>query len=292
VLVVDDAPEIVGFVMDTLDNAGYSVVSATDGASALELVQQVTPDLVLMDAAMPGMHGFEACRRLKCHRQFAQLPLIFMTGLADAAHLEEGLSAGGIDYVTKPIVAAELLARIRVHLANARMASGTYAALDASGRFVFATDRAGRLLWCTPRAGELLPEVVGQPHGALPAVLIESLLRQRRAGVVPPRTLLETDGRKLEFSLLGSVGPNELLLRIDELHARNHTRVLQLALSLTAREADVLVWISRGKSNRDIGEILQISPRTVNKHLEQVYVKLGVENRAAAAARAVRLLAG
>ena len=68
-------------------------------------------------------------------------------------------------------------------------------------------------------------------------------------------------------------------------------QLLQQALHLTAREADVLLWISRGKSNRDISEILGISPRTVNKHLEQIFEKLGVENRASAAARAVRVLA-
>ena len=66
---------------------------------------------------------------------------------------------------------------------------------------------------------------------------------------------------------------------------------MQQTLSLTSRESEVLLWISRGKSNREIGEILSISPRTVNKHLEQIFVKLGVENRASAAARAVRTLA-
>jgi DNA-binding CsgD family transcriptional regulator len=66
---------------------------------------------------------------------------------------------------------------------------------------------------------------------------------------------------------------------------------LRTALALTSREAEVLLWLSRGKTNREIGEILSISPRTVNKHLEQVFTKLGVENRASAAARAVRLLA-
>ena len=66
---------------------------------------------------------------------------------------------------------------------------------------------------------------------------------------------------------------------------------LQQTLSLTSRESEVLLWISRGKANREIGEILAISPRTVNKHLEQIFVKLGVENRASAAARAVRALA-
>jgi DNA-binding CsgD family transcriptional regulator len=87
------------------------------------------------------------------------------------------------------------------------------------------------------------------------------------------------------------LGSNELLFRIAEVRDNDTDRAtLQRVHSLTSREAEVLLWISRGKSNRDIGEILEISPRTVNKHLEQVFVKLGVENRAAAAAVAVRSL--
>jgi DNA-binding CsgD family transcriptional regulator len=75
-----------------------------------------------------------------------------------------------------------------------------------------------------------------------------------------------------------------------ETGAGSEQKLLQEELALTAREAEVLLWISRGKSNRDIGEILAISPRTVNKHLEQIFLKLGVENRASAAAQAVRAL--
>jgi len=295
VLVVDDTPEPLGFLVDTLDHAGFTVLIATDGAAALDLVQQITPDLVLMDAVMPGLHGFEACRLLKRDRQFAHLPVIFMTGLSDTENVVKGLAAGGVDYVTKPIVVDELLARIRVHLVNARTANGTQAALDASGRFLLATDRSGRLLWSTPKArallAELLPGLADRPDARLPESVIGPLAHLRSAGAPPARALLEAGGRQLEFSLLGSVGPDELLVRLNELRTRDDVQVLQHALSLTVREADVLLWISRGKANRDIGEILQISPRTVNKHLEQVFVKLGVENRAAAAARAVRLLA-
>jgi DNA-binding CsgD family transcriptional regulator len=88
-----------------------------------------------------------------------------------------------------------------------------------------------------------------------------------------------------------AIGPNELLFRLSETTAGNDEQLLQQTLALTSREADVLLWLSRGKSNREMGEILTISPRTVNKHLEQIFVKLGVGNRASAAARAVRILA-
>jgi len=101
---------------DTLDHAGFTVLIATDGLAALELIQLVTPDLVLMDAVMPGISGFETCKRLKRDGLLSHLPVIFMTGLSETEHVVEGLACGGVDYVTKPIVLEELLARIRVHL--------------------------------------------------------------------------------------------------------------------------------------------------------------------------------
>ncbi|HEY8507941.1 MAG TPA: response regulator transcription factor [Steroidobacteraceae bacterium] len=292
ILVVDDTPETLGFLTDTLDQAGFTVLIATDGESALELVDQITPDLVLMDAVMPGLNGFETCRRLKRRAAFASLPVIFMTGLSDTEHVVEGLAAGGVDYVTKPIVVDELLARIRVHLANARVAHGAGVALDASGRFLLATDRTGRLLWCTPKAKQLLAELlpVHDEEGALPPVLVSHLMQLRQSGPkAQARSVIEIGRRRLEISVLCAIGPDEVLFRLAETGLDEH--VLQETLSLTSREAEVLLWVSRGKSNREIGEILAISPRTVNKHLEQIFVKLGVENRASAAARAVRALA-
>src|SRR5688572_31692257 len=92
VLVVDDTPETLGFLTDTLDHAGFTVLIATDGEGALNLVDQITPDLVLMDALMPGMNGFETCRRLKLEKQLSHLPVIFMTGLSETEYVLEGLA--------------------------------------------------------------------------------------------------------------------------------------------------------------------------------------------------------
>jgi DNA-binding response OmpR family regulator len=183
ILVVDDTPETLSFLTDTLDHAGYTVLIATDGESALDLVDQITPDLVLMDAMMPGMNGFETCRRLKNEKLLAHLPIIFMTGLSQTEHVIEGLAAGGVDYVTEPIVVEELLARIRVHLSNARIANGTRVALDATGRFLLATDRAGKLLWCTPKAKELIGELFpahSDQGASLPPAIVEQLMQLRR----------------------------------------------------------------------------------------------------------------
>lgn len=294
VLVIDDTPDTLSLLTNTLDRAGFTVLIATDGEAALNLLEQITPDLVLMDAVMPGLDGFETCKRLKRDKLLSHLPVIFMTGLSQTEHVVEGLACGGVDYVTKPIVLDELLARIRVHLGNARQAYETHAALDASGRFLFATDRAGRILWRTPKARQLLSGACAtrDAEARLPWEAIEQLLRLRRGGHnTAARCLVSVAGRRLECSFVSTLGADELLFRLaDATGSEGEPSVLQHTFALTSREAEVLLWVSRGKQNRDIGEILNISPRTVNKHLEQVFVKLGVENRAAAAGAAVRAL--
>src|SRR3569833_1954170 len=295
ILVVDDTPETLGFLTDTLDDAGVTVLIATDGESAVALVDQITPDLVLLDALMPGMDGFETCRRLKNEKLLSHIPVVFMTGLSETEHVLQGLAAGGVDYVTKPIIVEELLARIRVHLTNARIAHGTRVALDATGRFLLAADQEGRLLWCAPKAKQLLAELfpAGTTQGmSLPKPIVEQLkqLRQPAAARSGTRSCIEAGHRRVELSFLSSIGPDELLFRLAEMTAGADEQLLQQTLQLTSREAEVLLWLSRGKSNREMGEILNISPRTVNKHLELIFVKLGVENRASAAARAVRAL--
>lgn len=271
VLVVDDTPETLGLLTDTLEAAGLTVLVARSGEEALETVKHVTPDLILLDAMMPGMDGFATCRALKADAALAPIPVIFMTGLSDTAHVVLGLQAGGVDYVTKPIVLDELLARLKVHLENARAASRTRAALDAAGGHLLAADEAGALLWCTPQAEErLAPE----PDFRLPASLE-----------------LKRGERTLSFTFISRIGPGERLFRLTESGGGQEEAFLQSQFSLSMREAEVLLWIARGKPNKDISDILGISPRTVNKHLEQVFTKLGVENRASAAALAVGALA-
>src|ERR1700692_2420525 len=160
-LVVDDSPETLRLLTDALDGAGMTVMVALDGASAMRIVDQITPDIVLMDAVMPGVHGFEPCRGLKRAAGLGNVPIIFMTGLAETEHIVRGLEAGGVDYVTKPIAIEEMLARIRVHLANARLTQRPRAALDASGRYLVAVNRQGEVMWAPPQAQKWLSDPLG-----------------------------------------------------------------------------------------------------------------------------------
>src|ERR1700720_2317168 len=288
-LVVDDSPETLRLLTDALDGAGMTVMVAMDGAAAMRIVDQITPDIILLDAVMPGMDGFETCQRLKREADVSNVPVIFMTGLAETEHIVRGLEAGGVDYVTKPIVIEEMLARIRVHLANARMTQSAQTALDVSGRFLLAVSGQGRIMWATPQAQKLLSDNL--PAGSddemvLPPPMLQWLDQAQtgKSGSKTPALASFPNNEALRLQYMGKLGPNEFLLRLAKDSGTSTPLEFSRDLGLTSREGEVLSWLSKGKTNRDIAQILGLSPRTVDKHLEQIYAKLGVENRTAAAA--------
>lgn len=312
VLIVDDVPDNLAVLHDALDESGYTVLVATSGETALQRAAQALPDVVLLDAMMPGMDGFEVARRLKGLPATAHIPIIFMTGLTETEHLVAALAAGGVDYVTKPIKPKEVLARMGVHLQGARrarqemrQAGQARNALDAFGYASF-TVRAsdGRLLWQTPLARDLLQRHFGIGSAAgegaapaqAPAAVIDWLRQQLPllAGAAmqePPRLTLAHGPRRLSFALHqqtgDSAGGGDWLVVMREVSDAAVIEAMALGFKLTAREAEVLYWLVKGKTNKDIGDILGSSPATVKKHLERVYVKLGVETRTAAASIAM-----
>jgi DNA-binding NarL/FixJ family response regulator len=291
-LIVDDSPETLRLLTDALDGAGMTVMVALDGAAAMRIVDQITPDIVLLDAVMPGLDGFETCRRLKRDAGLDHVPIIFMTGLAETEHIVRGLEAGGVDYVTKPIAVEEMLARIRVHLANARLTQSARAALDVSGRYLLAVNNVGKIMWATPQAQKLLSDALS-PDSDDDVVLpdpIPQWLDQDRKGKAGSKAAIMTalpGDEQLRLQYMGRLGTNEFLLRLAKDSGADAPAEFSSELGLTTREGEVLSWLSKGKTNRDIAQILGLSPRTVDKHLEQIYSKLGVENRTAAAAIAV-----
>jgi len=287
ILVVDDSPEALGFLTQALESAEATVLVATSGAMALTIAERITPDIILLDAVMPQMDGFETCRRLKASGTLAPVPVIFMTGLSDTEHVVHGLESGGVDYLTKPINLDELRARIRVHLANARTAQSARLAMDAVGRHLLAVGHDGTIRWSTPQAARLLEHATGRDDGG--EVLAAGLAAWFAAGGSAAAGPLKP-GNGLQLTPLGAIGPDEYLFRLTGAESPDQTIRLRAAFGLTQREAEVLQWLANGKANRDIGEILGLSPRTVNKHLEQIYVKLGVENRASAAVKAAHAL--
>ena len=295
VLLVDDSPEALGFLTEALEASGYSVLIATSGHAALSIVARISPDLILLDAVMPGMDGFETCRSLKADPVVAQVPVIFMTGLTETEHVVKALESGGVDYLTKPINIDELRARIRVHLSNARSAQSARVALDAAGRHLLAIRGDGQVHWTTPQANRLIETATGHADGTnAVARAAAAWLAQKRSGTGTSGDASfpfpGTVGLPLTLSLLGTIGTDEYLFRLTSANRQSEDEILRESFGLTHRESEVLLWIAKGKANRDIGEILGLSSRTVNKHLEQIYSKLGVENRASAAVKAANAL--
>jgi DNA-binding response OmpR family regulator/DNA-binding CsgD family transcriptional regulator len=291
VLIVDDVPDNLSVLHDALDESGYTVLVATAGEAALQRAAQALPDIVLLDAMMPGMDGFEVAKRLKASPATAHIPIIFMTGLTETEHLVAALEAGGVDYVTKPIKPKEVLARMGVHMQGARQARQTRNALDAFG-YASITVRAsdGRLMWQTPLARELLLAYYGTQSPQTPQPVVDWLrrhLKEAEQQIEPPRFTAELGARRLTFRLHQQTGDDDWLIVMREVSDTAVIEAMSFAFKLTAREAEVLYWVVKGKINRDIGDILGSSPATVKKHLERVFAKLGVETRTAAAGMAM-----
>ena len=291
VLVVDDSPDTIRLLTDVLDSAGMTVMVALDGMAALKVATRLKPDIVLMDAVMPGMDGFETCRQLKTLSGFDDVPVIFMTGLTEPEDSVRGFEAGGADYVTKPIVLDSMLARIRVHLSNARKIRSARLALDAAEQFLVAVDRDGEITWFTPQAYRLLERSFGDETSRrlrLPEDIL-AWLRARAQNASRGATLTEErlctgPGSASRIRFVGRSEQGEILFRIADASSPDNIATIRAKFALTPREAEVAVWIAQGKSNRDIAAILSLSPRTVDKHLELIFTKLNVENRTTAAA--------
>lgn len=290
-LVIDDAPETLGVVSQALEKNGMTVLVARSGQEGIDLAQRVQPDVILLDAKMPELDGFETCRRLKAPPLMQAAPVIFMTGLTEPENILCGLEAGGVDYITKPVVIDELIARITTHVLNARAIKSAQTALEYTGQCVLAFATDGRMTWATPAALNLLarPENTsvfsdGQAHGVTQQWLI-ALSSQPISGARP----YKVGGLMLVY--LGQAD-GETVVRIRDANQTTDSQRLVSAFALTVREAEVLLWLSQGKANRDIAEILSLSARTVSKHLEQIFYKMDVDNRTSAAVMADRVLQG
>jgi len=121
ILAVDDHPANLNLLFDLLGDAGFDLLVAQSGESALARAEKTTPDIILLDIMMPGMDGFETCQKLKANPRTQKIPIIFMTALSDTVDKVKGFELGAVDYITKPIQAEEVLARVRTHLTIQRL---------------------------------------------------------------------------------------------------------------------------------------------------------------------------
>ncbi|WP_045224357.1 response regulator transcription factor [Methyloterricola oryzae] len=289
VMIVDDVPANLALLSDALEEAGYRVLVATDGACALEQLRYVKPDVILLDGMMPGMDGFETCRRLKDDSSTAAIPVIFMTALGELDDLLRGFDEGAVDYIVKPIRNEEVLARVGAHTAQARAVHRAETALTQSGLAAMAVDGGGRITWMTEPAAEWLSDLLAGEStasvpGTLPPALKEWAQPVLRSGILVPEFSTTKGGARYTACVAPAESGGEFLLMLHKRSGDWNLERLRGSLGLTFKEAEVLMWVARGKTNREVGMILGSSPRTVNKHLEHVFEKLGVETRSAAVA--------
>ncbi len=291
VLVVDDIPANLALLLDALSQAGYRVLVAESGEGALAQVDHEIPDLILLDFMLPGINGLEVCCRLKARPGLVDVPVIFLTAVDEVGEKVRALEAGAVDYVTKPIQTAEVLARVRTQLRIAALQRALQDEVDmrreaeellrdSLDRGLLLVDAQGRIHFATQLTQTLLTRFYPEAgRDQLPA----SLMILAGAGIasgLPPG---------LEVKVLRPTGPRDL--GVLELSSERTPKPADLlSLGLTPREAEVLFWISEGKTNAEIAIILGSSRRTVEKHAEHVLEKLHVENRAGAVRVALETL--
>lgn len=289
VLIVDDVLDNLAYLHDALDESGYMVLVANSGQSALQRAHDAQPNIILLDAMMPGMDGFETCRQLKTNSLTRHIPVIFMTGLTEAEHVAAGFESGGVDYVTKPIRPKEVLARIASHLQTVKLMNQARSALDAFGQAAIAiTPADGKIVWQSPLARQWMQRYFYESGlhtvDTTPEPIHHWLQTMQQTSPANTQALNIIKGSsRLTLSLADDSSDEQWIILLSEESDEAQIQALTTTFGLTKRESEVLYWAVKGKTNRDIGDILGTSPRTVNKHLEHVFTKLGVETRTAAA---------
>jgi len=291
-LVVDDTPANLGVVCDALRQAGVRVLLAESAAAARDVLARLIPDLVLLDVMMPREDGFAFCAALRGHPVWRALPVIFLTAVDDPAQKVRAFDAGAVDYVTKPVHIPELVARVRVQFdllaarralegKNAELETEVAIRLDAEAQLATSLDRAvivlgrgGETLFATRLAHDLLAKYF--PAGA-------------PAGLAAGGKFSAGDAALLVRRFAEPGRDDLVMLALEEEHAPPGPAAL-LALGLTPRQAEVVYWVAQGKTNGETATILGTSPRTIDKHMERIFQRLGVENRASAMVVAGELL--
>jgi DNA-binding NarL/FixJ family response regulator len=271
-------------------------------------LEHSVPDLILLDIKMPGLDGIETCRLIKQRSEWRNVPIIFITGADDLSQKLAAFEAGGVDFVSKPILPEEVEARVRTHLhirelqseleqKNQALSEEIELRLDAEKQLEAKLDEAfviacsdGGIYFSTRQANILLQAFFpGTSMARLPASVVHWLESGERH---KPLVVVSDAKGDLQIEHLAASDPRHLaLLRLEQRNSCWGPKALQ-TLGLTPREAEVLYWITEGKTNPEISTILDTTLHTVKKHNNKLFAKLGVETRMAAARLALSVLTG
>jgi DNA-binding NarL/FixJ family response regulator len=310
ILLIDDTPENLRVAVDLLEAYSFTLLTARDGEAGIKRARLTAPGLILLDVQMPGIDGYETCRRLKADPVTAAIPVIFMTVLSETAHKVDGFLAGGVDYVTKPIEAHELLARVRTHLAlrslqielEARVTERTASlereiaarvAKDVEREHLLEVVRAQSEqlhqlthAWVTAqrerdrsverKLGEHVADRLERVSAAL-SQAEELLAAEARSGATSLAQIRAHVTRAQELLRPAAEGAD--LVRSE---LATGTTALQVEdnplLRLSTREYEIVQLIAHGKANKQIAQALDIARTTVSTHRTRLMEKLGVSD--------------
>ncbi|TVR52774.1 MAG: response regulator [Puniceicoccaceae bacterium] len=305
ILVIDDVPENLAVVFDVLNQANFEVLVVESGAVALERMEVLRPDLILLDVRMPDLDGLEVCRRLHADPKTAAIPVIMMTALNDTTDTVAGFEAGAVDYLRKPVAPEEVLVRVNTHLQmrmlrktleqrNQALSREVRRRREAERQLEQSLEQAvlvvagnGTVQFATRRAWDLLEQYFADWDGTgLPSDLGGWIGERAEPMIRFPRPKGSLVARL--FTDPGNTSAN-CMVTLEEHLVMISPEPLQ-QLGLTPREAEVLYWLAQGKTSPEIAVILRTALNTVKKHAHNIYAKLGVDNRTAAAARAFEVI--
>ncbi len=236
ILVIDDSTTNLGVVFEYLDNLGFELMIAQDGESGLKKAQYEQPDIILLDAVMPGLDGFEVCRQLKSQEITRNIPVIFMTGLRSIEDKVKGFEVGAVDYITKPIRERELLARLATHLSIRNLTQQLQQEVKERRRAEEALTEYG----------DHLEELVQQRTVELTLAneQLQQQSEQLRALTARLAEVEETERRRLARELHDRVGQDLGLLDVN-LNIIKGQLPLEAAQVLNSRFSDALDLLSR-----------------------------------------------
>jgi signal transduction histidine kinase len=235
ILIVDDTPANLGVLVETLGAAGYQLMVAEDGEEALTQTLQTRPDLVLLDVMMPGIDGFETCRRLKAQAHTRDIPVLFMTALNETADKVKAFAAGGVDYITKPIEHEEALARVRTHLSLRRLQRELQSELAIKDQFMRIAGHDLRNPLCLIlMSGELAKRQTGDPAAIVKylANIADSAAHMRRV-IDTFLHLKRADAARVELNLVAAAAANQHQFAAADKH-------IELALELAESPAPIV----------------------------------------------------
>lgn len=316
-LVVDDNTVNLEMLFGRLRHAGFKVLVAEDGQTAIQQARQAVPDLILLDVMMPGIDGFETCQQLKTIAETADIPVIFMTALSETVDKVKGFEAGGVDYITKPFQIEEVLARVRTHLTIRRLQRNLQMQNDLLEQRVkertaalehFNVDLQAEVEQRKQSQQEKdhLFDIVRQQNDQLK--LLTNVMLDAQQGrqhsatqtlgkkVLPNMELMANHLGQLQ-ALLAEIPTTESKTEIDQhlqacvdivervnQHLETATRPPHATaaeadiLQLSRREKEVLQYLVDGYSPTEIANMLVISPKTVYTHRMRLMKKLRVSS--------------